>query len=272
MVRTGALWMALALLGASVNAQPLAPRFEVAAIRPTVPVTSGRLDALVRAIFPRFEAGGLFTAHQVTTHQLMMLAYDLRPNRIVGGSEWMRADHFEIRAKAATDAPASQMKLMIQSLLADRFKLVAHMEAREMRYQALVQARANGRLGPELQPLSDCNSAIVGELRRTFPDRYPFPMGAGMVSSCSKAGVEALAAYLDSRLGVPVIDETGLTGSFYYTIRSQWPAGPSRAEVSDPDLPALPTALEDQLGLRLEPRKGPITVLVVDSAQPPTEN
>ena len=114
--------------------------------------------------------------------------------------------------------------------------------------------------------------AIVHEVPRTLPDKYPFPMGAGMVSSCSRAGADELAAYVDSRLGVPVIDETGLKGSFYYTIRSQWPAGPSRAEVSDPNLPALPTALEDQLGLRMESRRGPIKVLVIDSIQPPTEN
>jgi len=272
MVR-GAGWIIAVLLGVSVYTQPSNPKFEVASIKPTVPITSGPLDTLLKAVFPRFQPGGLFTAQQVTVQQLVMLAYDLKPYQVVGGPKWMREDHFQINAKAGTNASTDQMKMMIPSLLVDRFKLVTHTEQREIRYQALVLARSDGTAGPNLVPIDGCSSALVNELRKKFPEKYPFPMGAGMVSDgCVKGGVDGLANYLDNRLGVRVIDATGLKGGFYFTIRSQWPAGPSRAEVNDPDLPALPTALEEQLGLKLEWRQGPVEVLVIDSVQLPSEN
>lgn len=270
MTRTVGVWIVVVLMGLSAYAQSSKPRFEVASIKPTVPVTSGPLNELLNRI-PRFHPGGLFSAPQATVRDLLILAHDLRPNRIVGGPDWVRQDSFEVNARAGTNASANDMKPMIQSLLEDRFKLVTHVESREMRYQALVRARPDGPLSAGLEPLEECSSTVVNELRRKFPEKYPFPMN-GLVSGCSKPGLENLAALLESRLDVSVVDATGLKGSFYFTIRSQWPAGPSRAEVTDANLPSLATALEEQLGLRLESRKGPLDVLVIDSIEQPTEN
>jgi uncharacterized protein (TIGR03435 family) len=97
------------------------------------------------------------------------------------------------------------------------------------------------------------------------------------MSSCSSPGVTQLADLLTIGLDTPVIDATGLSGSFYYTLRSQFRPvatwfGTSRFASNDPDLPALSTALDEQLGLRLESRRGPFDVLVIDSVQQPTEN
>lgn len=116
----------------------------------------------------------------------------------------------------------------------------------------------------------------MNELRRKDPDKYLNPPGAmGGMSSCSPSGVEMLADYLTLRLGTPVIDATGLSGPFYYLLTAQLPPmtfsiGALKGESSD--LPALSTALEEQLGLKLESRNGPVDVLVVDTVQQPTEN
>ena len=178
---------------------------------------------------------------------------------------------FQISAKAENDAPAAQIELMVQSLLKDRFKLVVHREPREMSVQALVRARPNGSLGPGLVRMDECSPSIVNELRRKFPEKYPTPSG-GMISGCSSMGLGSLATGLTLGLGTPVIDATGLTDSFYYTLRSQFSmvAAYVRAPNNDPNLPALSTALDEQLGLKLESRRGPLDVLVIDSAEMPT--
>jgi uncharacterized protein (TIGR03435 family) len=161
---------------------------------------------------------------------------------------------------------------MVRSLLDDRFKLTAHREQREMPFLALVRAKPGRPLGPSLLRMEECSSAIVNELRRTFPDKYPTPMGA-MMSGCSRAGLDSLATSLSLKLGVSIIDETGLSGSFYHTIRSeQLRMRPAVGADNDPGLPSLSTALEEQLGLKLESRRGPMDMLVIDSVQRPTEN
>ncbi|HET9192419.1 MAG TPA: TIGR03435 family protein [Vicinamibacterales bacterium] len=191
--------MISALLGASVAAQQPKPRFEVASVTPAESLKP------LRAPVPRVQPGGRFSAGLATVEALMSFAYDLKPYRIAGGPDWVRRDRFEVSAKAETDAPADQIRLMVQSLLEDRFNLVTHIEQREMPFQALVRARSDGSLG---------------------------------------------------------------------TIRSQFTLVTALFGVynNDPNLPALSTALQEQPGLKLEPRRGPVDVLVIDSAQHPAEN
>jgi uncharacterized protein (TIGR03435 family) len=280
MMQTGAVWVVAALLGASIAAQQPKPQFEVASVKPQgESISGGSLGNAVSSAanaMPRARPGGLFNPTHASVEHLVMFAYDLRPYRIVGGPDWMRRDLFQINARAESDAPAGQIRLMVQSLLEDRFKLVTHVEPREMRFQALVRARPDGPLGPSLFTIDECTTAIVNELRRKFPDKYPTPIVSGMTSGCSRTGVSDLADLLTFRLGTPVIDATGLKGSFYYTIRSQFPeALPTLLGAAvniDPSLPALSTALDEQLGLKLESRRGPVDVLVIDSVQQPTEN
>jgi len=262
-----AAWIVAVLLGASIAARQPKPRFEVASVKRT---ESPRPQA---APIPRAFPGGQFRADMATVEDLLWFAYGVRQDLIVGGPDWVRKDRFEIGAKAETDAPADQIKLMVRSLLEDRFQLVTHIEQREMRFQALVRARSSGPLGPALERMDECSPAVVNELRRKFPEKYPMPAG-GAVSGCSSKGLGDLAALLTMGLGIPVIDASGLTDSYYYTIRSRF--SPAAALIGrtndDPDLPALSTALQEQLGLRLESRRGPLDMLVIDSIQEPSEN
>ena len=125
MARTIAVLVVGVLCGASITAQQPRPRFEVASIKRN---ESRRMsDALV----PRVLAGGQLRAGNASVEQLLWFAYDWKAYRIVGGADWVRQDQFDITAKAEDDAPADQIKLMVQSLLEDRFKLVMHIEQRE---------------------------------------------------------------------------------------------------------------------------------------------
>jgi uncharacterized protein (TIGR03435 family) len=251
---------------AQATQQQAAPAFEVASVKPA---ESLRLSV---APVPRAQPGGRFRADSAPLSSLLWFAYGVRHDLIVGGPEWVRQDLFQISAKAQDDASAAEIGLMVQSLLRDRFRLVAHKELREMPVQALVRTQPDGPLGQGLLPMSECSPAIVNELRRKLPEKYPTPMG-GMISGCSSVGLDSLATLL-SLEGTPVIDATGLTGSFYYTLRSQFSPVPEallgRPNTHDPNLPALSTALEEQLGLRLQSRRAPIEVLVIDSVERPT--
>ena len=206
MRQTTTAWIVAALLGASIAAQEARPRFEVASVKRT----ESRTPAT--APIPRAFPGGRFRADFTTVDGLLWFAYGVRQDFVFGGPDWVRRDTFEISATAATDAPPDQIKLMVQSLLDDRFKLVTHVEKREMRYVALVPARPNGALGPNLVRIEECSAAVVNALRRDFPDKYP-PPGAGMIASCSSRGFGDLATLL-SMGGERVVDATGFTDSF----------------------------------------------------------
>jgi uncharacterized protein (TIGR03435 family) len=262
--------MLLAPLAAAtaIAAAQAPPSFEVASVKRTESRTIGG------APIPRAQPGGRFRADFATVDALLWFAYGVRQDFIVGGPDWVRQDTFEISAKAENDAPAAEIKLMVQSLLKDRFKLVAHKEPREMSVQALVRARPNGPLGSGLVRIDECSPAFVNELRRKFPEQYPTPTGGGMTSGCSSVGLGDLATSLTMVQGNSIIDATGLTESFYFTLRSQ-PGLPraallGRPNTPDPNLPALSTALEEQLGLKLQPARGLVEVLVIDSVERPT--
>jgi uncharacterized protein (TIGR03435 family) len=195
----------------------------------------------------------------------------MRQEFIVGGPDWTRQDRFEVNAKASTDAPADQITLMVRSLLRDRFRLVTHMEPREMQVLALVRARPDGPLGPNLIRIDECTAAAMRELRQKFPEKYP-AVGGGAMSVCSSKGLGDLAVLLTIGQSTPVIDATGLTDNFYFTIRSQYSAAGALRGLTnnDPNLPALSTALQEQLGLTLESRRAKVEVLVIDSVERPT--
>jgi uncharacterized protein (TIGR03435 family) len=268
------------VLGISADAQAPKPQFEVASVKPSGPVTPSRgtWTDVMNSGLRRLPDG--ITARQETVHSLIINAYGVLPSQIVGGPDWVKSDRFEITAKAGADVPVAQIQLMMQSLLEDRFKLVAHREQREMRHQALVLARGANVLGPGLFRMDvACTPMAVNELQRQFPEKYPSSLGNGLISSCSNRGVNTLAASLASDLGTPVIDATGLEGPFYWAFTAEWPRRRSNlgsnfgAPLRDSsDLPALSTAFEEQLGLKLESRKGPVEVLVIDSVSRPTGN
>ena len=226
-MRTAAVWTFSALLAASLAAQQR-PRFEVASVKRTESRT------LSVAPIPRAFPGGRFNADFTTVAGLIWFAYNVRSDLIVGGPDWAREDTFQINAKAATDAPLDQIRLMVQSLLEDRFKLVTHVESRE---------------------ISDAMLSRVGERVLIEGARRP---GPGPIARAGHSGHRRNRA----------------DGQFllHPSFAVQRPERVPRFRRERSDLPALSTALEEQLGVKLELRRGPIEVRVIDSVQEPEEN
>ena len=205
-------------------------------------------------------------------------------SRILGGPEWVGSDRYDINAKSSTefrpspDGPARELLLMIRSLLEERFKLKAHRETRELPVYELVVARADRRLGPEMRkPAADCDAAIAAGVP---PPRQPGdPPPCGLMSGPARvlaggATMQQLIANLSNRVERVVVDKTGLAGRFAFTlvftpdrIPTETPPG---IPPVDPNGPSLFTALQEQLGLKLAPAKGPVDVLVIDGAEHPT--
>jgi uncharacterized protein (TIGR03435 family) len=160
--------------------------------------------------------------------------------------------HFDITARAPGSAPVAkeEFRAMIQTMLAERFHLKGHLESKEMPVYALVIAKSGHKLK---EP--DMNSRMGGTM-----------VSANRVrTSASHGTMEALADQLSNSAGRPVIDATGLTGLYSYALEFN----PS---TNNSDLPPMSTALEDQLGLRLEPRKAPVGIFTVENVEQPSGN
>jgi bla regulator protein blaR1 len=275
--------------GASARAQETSrPSFEVASVKRNR-ASDGRVSL-------GFQPGGRMTATGVTLKMLIGTAYGagqpLGNSQIIGGPDWLDRDRFDIVAKADGDVvpgPNGPLPLMIQSLLADRFKLAVHNETREMPIYALVMARSDGKRGPQLNPSAvDC-AAMRG---RGGPPPTPAPGErlpcAMRISPGNLTGGGMAMAQLASALGrMPAVnriveDRTGLTGGFDFDLtwtpdQAQLPPGgpppgaPPLAPI-DPNGPSLFAAVQEQLGLKLESTRGPVPVIVIDRAEPPTED
>lgn len=272
--------MALAfLLGAvptTTTVRSQGPAFEVVSVKPNRSGFAGGMEDL--------RQGGQYTATNETMRQLVRSAYQLETFRIIGGPAWLDVDRFDIQAKAPSAAPRSEMLSMLRALLTERFRLRVRQELRELPIYVLVVARdANRQTGGRLRP----GSAETCVDRGDQPVRVP----AGELPSCGllRAGPGAmslrgvplafLGSQLSSRVNRAIVDRTGLAGKF--DVDLEWtPSEATRAAVAaltpgaepqvvDPDRPGIFTALEEQLGLKLEPARGPVDVLIVESAEPP---
>lgn len=251
-----------------------APTFEVASIRPN---TSGNAQGQGLA---GPQPGGRFVAVGATLRGLVSGAYD--GMQIVAGPTWIDSSRFDINARASGEVPADDMRRMLRSLLADRFKLVVHTETRELPVYVLSTARSDRKLGPNLRE----SDATCTKEARSF-----IPVGRGGPPACGdfRMGARSLIArgmfmpafaqVLRGRTGRPVLDRTGLDGA--YDLDLEWssdlgleqsPPGAAGASELTPDGLSLFTALQEQLGLRLQADRGPVDVLVVDSAEPPAPN
>jgi uncharacterized protein (TIGR03435 family) len=260
----------LALTSGEVLAEQTTPRFEVASIKPQAPGPIA-FSEIPRAI-PQNRPGGVFNPIHITLKTLILFAYDLMSYQLIGGPDWVVTDQFEVDARAGGDVSNEQLKLMVRTLLSERFQLTMHKEQRTMAFQALVHARPDKTLGPGLIKMNECNGATARRLQQEDPVRYPFPSGPTK-AGCSQNGLRVLVDLLAPRLREIVMDATGLTGDFYFTIRFREPTEqPLASEAGDPSIPSLPVALSQQLGLKLESRRGPVDVLVIDSVQLPSAN
>jgi len=290
--------VAASLLAAPLEAQQPAPTggtaatpaFEVASIRPNRTV----------GVPQRFQAapGGRYTFTAYTLKSLIDVshqrsAFDNRET--VGGPPWIDTDRFDVTVKAEDGAALSDpdgfpgpVFAMLRALLAERFGLVTHNEVRERPVYALTLPRADRRLGTGLKPTgTDCAEAmrkLVAPLPGAAPSRGAPPCtfgGAPGRTIGNNVSLAMLASVLSSNVGRPVIDRTGVAGYFDFTldytpdvgVRGLGPATPPTGPApAAGDAPSLFTALQEQLGLKLDATRAPVDVLVIDRASPPTEN
>ncbi|HKQ86443.1 MAG TPA: TIGR03435 family protein [Candidatus Acidoferrales bacterium] len=201
--------------------------------------------------------------------------------------KWTRTERFNIEARGRVSAAKDQMRLMMQALLTDRFKLVVHFEMHEQPIFNLVLV-SPGKTGPQLTPYSDakpCIDPMNPFGRSRLADGAPTPACGTMTAQDVPNGgirvtagdvtiqkiAEYLAALPPANIDRPVVDHTGLTGEFDFTI--DLPHGLSRGGVSTDDTaPSFVDILRDQLGLKLESATGPVRSLVIDHIEEPTAN
>jgi uncharacterized protein (TIGR03435 family) len=239
------------------------PAFEVASVKPTAH-PYGSIDL---APYP----GGRLSATCYTLRQLIHDAYDLEMYRILGGPHWLDEDRFDVEAKPPASSELSkwmpesrrtplkpEMRLMLQTLLADRFQLKVHMENNQEAVYALTVAKG----GPKLKPPDETKQPFVSFGRTGAP-------GQEAVSNLL-IGQNATMAQLVERLATilkrPVSDRTSLPGHFDFKI--EYAGVDEQLGVAPP----LPSALQEQTGLKLETQPGSVEVLVIDRAEKPSGN
>ena len=234
--------------------------FEAASIKPSAPMSMDRVIMGVQML-----PGGRISMSGVTVKALIQQAYGVREFQIVGGPQWMGTERYDITAKPEGAATQDQVKVMLQGLLKDRFQLLFHRETKELPAYVLVVAKG----GPKLKESEAAGGGRGGRIM----------MGRGHIESLG-APVSNLVNQLANALGRPVIDKTELTGN--YDFKLDWTPdvgqGMMRAPGGDAPAPAdtagpsIFTALQDQLGLKLESTKGPVEILKIERAEKASEN
>ena len=276
-----ALIAAISLSPIPAHAQTPGSAFEVASIKSN---KSGP-QAVQRV---SMQAGDRVSMTNVPLRTLVQVAYPGMSD-ITGGPHWMGvagpnldADRFDLVAKAEAPATLAQLQGMLQTLLADRFKLVVHTQTKRVPVYALVLARADGRLGPNLDAAAaDCASL------RARPDAPRDPCGIGTLANSAFGRLSVhgmtmkdLAQAVQRDVGRKTVDKTDLTGFFDFDLKwtpqiflqDRSAAGNFPSQAIDPDGPSIFIALQEQLGLKLDSQQGEVTVLVIDHVEHPTEN
>jgi uncharacterized protein (TIGR03435 family) len=245
--------------------QPERPRFEVASVKPTNGVGASSGGAGV----------GSASEHNMTVRFLLWFSYRVQPFQIVGGPGWIDSDRFDIEARAEDrNAGPDQVRLMLQSLLEDRFHLKLHREVKVSPIYALVVAKG----GPKMKLSADQTSPDVNG---PSPPGSPLPNhGAIRFGQGSFLGnavnLSFFAKMLSQRLDQLVVDRTNLPGRYDFLL--QWKPGPGEAPNEAPaagdidSRPSIFTAIQEHMGLKLESGREPVEVLVVDHIERPSEN
>jgi bla regulator protein blaR1 len=227
---------------------------------------------------------GRLLAVNATVEDLVRFAYGMEPGdkkSIVGGPRWISSDRFAIEGKAEGKASAAGLREMLRSLLADRFTLRVHEETRERDVYALTLARNDKKFGPRLKPTAADESAHCASLEgESSPTPEFMPDGTRRCSASFRGGMKLrgrpladLSDMLGELVGRPVVDRTGLTQRFDADLDAalNWDhlvvGGVSDTLGINA---AIFTALREQLGLKLEPARGPVRTIVIDSVERPT--
>jgi uncharacterized protein (TIGR03435 family) len=266
----------LALLAASVALQAGAAQtpaagqaFDAASVKESRTL---ELDGVINT------TPGRFTVTNLSVRWLIRYAFRLRDYQVIDAPGWTDTRYM---VTATFDNPAASdadIRAMAQRLLADRFGLRAHREQRNISIYSLVNARADGGLGPKVTPSAvDCTKPPAERgVPASLAGGRPQPTCIMFQTSWSIRGfgrtMPQLAQLLDGMVGGPVVDKTGLSGSYDFDV--QWGApttAPGDPSIQTPEsIAALFTAVQEQLGLKLEATRGPYDVLVIDSISRPT--
>ena len=263
------------LVGSAIDPES---RFDVVSIKPSDPaaqlrlgMTPGRLDLVGAPV-----------------RLVMGLVLPLR--RIVDWPDGLDTARYTITAKMPDGAPMAAMQVAIRNLLKDRFKLVTHTETRELPVYNLVVARSDGRLGPAMKESSAECQAVMKDYLQAVRQGAPQQAPPGPVARCALSqpgigsftmngtSVGALATLLPQFVDRQVIDRTGLTAIYDLSLKWMPEANapsllglpPAVPPAADPDAPNIFTAVQEQLGLKLEPGRGPVEVIVIDRLEKPT--
>ncbi len=249
--------MVAILPGAFGQDAAASPAFEVAAVRPSDPAS--------RISIAR--SGDRLTTSNTSLEMLITWAYDIRDDRLFGKPKWLDSVHYDIVAKAGMSLSRGVLQRMMQSLLATRFQLAIHRETRQLPMYAMVVDKNGAKLHL---------TEATGD-----PGPNPFNMpGRGHLTG-NQVTAAMLANVLSNQLRRSVQDETGLKGVFDFELEWEPDTDAQSAGVDDASAPSADTrtgpsiftAIEEQLGLKLEPRKGPVEVIVIDHIEStPTEN
>jgi uncharacterized protein (TIGR03435 family) len=248
-----AVWAAAAA-GLGMAQTTAAPAFEVATIKPSQPDTPGPSIGI---------SAGRLTLTSFTLKELMVYAYWIHPSQIVAAMGWMESDKYDVIAEPEGDhVPEEQLRKMLQTLLADRFQLRSHHELKALPAYAFVVGK-NG---------SKMKARTPGDGGPGFRLVFQGARLPGRNASLAQLAFVLQAIVLDR----PVLDKTGLTGNFDFDLswtpnETQF-GGKGASMPADPDSPDIFTAVQEQLGLRLESQRDPVDVLAIDHAEKPSAN
>ena len=263
------LTLSALVVGQSASPAPAVsrPRFDAVSVKPNLSKEPG--------IMRRPSPGRVYYSN-APIHILVEEAYSTRPDRIFNYPEWVEKEKFDVTATYSPDQQR-QVRLMLQTLLEERFALRVHRETRDLPVYELVKARADGQLGPGLRPsTAECLKFVNGRSPCGMDVREGLIRGTAMGWGTGEA--------LSLNIGVwdrPIVDRTGLSGSF--DIELKWTPDPAQSRddsqaaraaaavaATPGDQISIFTALQEQLGLKLQPARAPLEVLVIDRLERPT--
>jgi len=268
-----------AILSACLAVSAFSQSFEVASVKRSAPVKPGVFFGPARG-GPGSADPGQITWSYATLKGMLMMAYDVK-NYQVSGPDWLNTERYDVVAKVGDGAPKEQVQGMWRNLLAERFGVALHHESKELQVEELVVAKGGSRLKasdqdpvappPEGPPkLNNGELAGPGLVTTIFPD----PNGPRARTVAKAQPISQLTTMLTNQIHRPVLDKTGLTGKYDFSLEFAPvlnippgpPGAPSAATAADP-APDLAAAVQQQLGLRLVPGKATLDVIVIDKAE-----
>ena len=227
------------------------------------------------------QPGGRFVLSGLAIAPVIRTAYPADTSDLINAPDWVSNETYDLTAQAGHDVTRPEMEALLRTMLADRFKLAVHYEMQERPVYALVLARSDGRLGPNIRRSDlDCDAILAS---RRAGSKEPPPATSNGAPACGMSmrgtvGMEVmlgarplsvLASSFGTSPGRVVIDKTGLKGNYDVTL-TYMPQPTADAPADAP--PNVFTALQEQLGLKLEADRAPLKVLVIDHIERPNEN